>query len=129
MRAILNKGVIEGDLNDLMKRHDFKFAKGHARMRAREDANTLLSGHRLPIDKCHVERVDDDVVHKVVDFILSSKNVVPNSYGIKQVKLSRDEIIVLPKLQRKNQRIKIYEDYKEMSSSFNQYSICRQTFY
>ena len=129
MRAILNKGVSEGDLNDLMKRHDFKFAKGRARMRAREDANTLLSGLRLPIDQRHVVRVDDDVVHKVVDFILSSKNVVPNSYGIKQVKLSRDEIIVLPKLQRKNQRIKIYEDYKVMSSSFNQYSICRQTFY
>ena len=129
MRAILNKGVSEGDLNDLMKRYDFKFAKGRARMRAREDANTLLSGLRLPIDQRHVVRVDDDVVHKVVDFILSSKNVVPNSYGIKQVKLSRDEIIVLPKLQRKNQRIKIYEDYKVMSSSFNQYSICRQTFY
>ena len=129
MRAILNKGVTEGDLNDLMKIHNFKFAKGRARMRAREDANTLLSGLRLPIDKRHVERVGDDVVHKVVDFILSSKNVVPNSYGIKQVKLSRDEIIVLPKLQRKNQRIKLYKDYKEMSSSSDQYSICRQTFY
>ena len=57
-----------------MKRHDFKFAKGRARMRAKEDANTLLSGLRLPIDKHRVEQVDDDVAHKVVNFCCGSSS-------------------------------------------------------
>lgn len=129
VRAILNKGVTERDLNDLMNKHEFKFAKGRARVRAREDINTLLSGLKLQLPKRHVERVNDEIVHKIVDFILSSNNVVPNSYGIKRVKLTADEIIVLPKLQRKNQRIKIFEDYKEITSNTDQFSICRQTFY
>ena len=72
--------------------------------------------------------VSDNVIRKVVDLILSSNNVVPKSYGTKKVRLSCDEILTLPRLLRKNTRIKIYEDYKEFTMN-DQCSISRETFY
>ena len=127
-RAILNKGLAEGDLQSLMKEHNFKFGTGRARFRAREDIKTLLNGEKLHVQKRNIVRVGDDVVRKLVDFILSPNNVVPNSYGTKKVKLSRNEVLTLPRLQRKNTRIKIYEDYKEFTMNDTSY-ISRETFY
>ena len=111
-RAILNKGLAEGDLQSLMKEHDFKFGTGRARFRAREDLKTLMRGEKLPVPKRNVVRVKDNVVTKVVDFILSSNNIVPNSYGTKNVRLSRNEMLTLPRLQRKNTQIKIFDSTK-----------------
>ena len=128
MRAVLNKGIAEGDLQHLMSMHEFKFARGRARMRARQDILKLLNGEKIEVAKRHVKRVNDQVIQKVVDFILSSNNVVPNLYGVKTIRLSSEESITLPRLQRKNTRIKIYEDYKEATMN-DEYSICRQTFY
>ena len=71
-----------------MKQHNFKFGTGRARFRAREDIKTLLNGEKLHVQKRNIVRVGDDVVRKLVDFILSSNNVVPNSYGTKKVRLS-----------------------------------------
>ena len=127
-RAILNKGLAESDLQHLMSVHDFKFASGRARMRARQDIAKLLDGEKLSVPTRHVKRVSDNVITKVVDFILSSNNVVPNSYGVKNIRLGSDEIITLPKLQRKNTRIKIYEDYKDNTIN-DEYSLSRETFY
>ncbi len=53
---------------------------------------------------------------------------MPNLYGAKTIRSSSEEYITLPKLQRKNSRIKIYEDYKDATMN-DAYSICRQTFY
>ena len=127
-RAILNKGLAESDLQHLMSVHDFKFASGRARMRARQDIAKLLDGEKLSVPTRHVKRVNDNVLRKVVDFILSSNNVVPNSYGVKNIRLGSDEIITLPKLQRKNSRIKIYEDYRENTIN-DEYILSRETFY
>ena len=111
-----------------MKEHDFKFGTGRARFRAREDLKTLMRGEKLPVPKRNGVRVKDNVVTKVVDFILSSNNIVPNSYGTKNVRLSCNEILTLPRLQRKNSRIKIFEDYKDFTMN-NEYCISRETFY
>ena len=89
-----------------MKEHDFKFGTGRARFRAREDLKTLMRGEKLPVPKRNVVRVKDNVVTKVVDFILSSNNVVPNSYGTKNVRLSRNEILTLLIRQRKTHESK-----------------------
>ena len=97
-------------------------------MRARQDIQKLLSGEKIEVARRHTKRVSDQVIQKVVDFILPSNNVVPNLYGVKTIRLSSEESITLPKLQRKNTRFKIYEDYKDATIN-DQYSICRQIFY
>ena len=60
--------------------------------------------------------------------MLSCNNVIPNSYGTKKIKLSCNEALTLPRLQRENSRIKIYEDYKDFTMNDTSY-ISRETFY
>ena len=87
-----------------MKQHNFKFGTVCVRFRAREDIKTLLNGEKLHVQKRKTVCVGDDVVRKVADFILSSNNVVPNLHGTKKVRLSCNETLTLPRLQRKNTR-------------------------
>ena len=68
-----------------MSVHDFKFASGRARTRARQDIAKLLDREKVSVPTRHLKRVSDNVITKVVDFILSSNNVVPNSYGGKNI--------------------------------------------
>ena len=70
-RAILNKGLAEGDLQSIIKQHNFKFGTGYARFRAREDIKTLLNGEKLHEQKRNIVGVGDDVVRKLVDLIQS----------------------------------------------------------
>ena len=61
-----------------------------------------LDREKLHILKRHLMQVKNDVIRKVVDFISSSKNIVPISYGVKKIKLSPEESMTLPRLQRKS---------------------------
>ena len=62
----------------------------------------LINGDKLNVPKRHIKQVSDDVVRKVMKFILSSSNVVPNSSGVKNISLPSEETIILPRFQRKN---------------------------
>ena len=111
-RAILLNGVGGGThLNELMKEHEFSFAKGRPRTSAKVDYDKLICGESLSITKRYFCRTDNDTLKKSIDFILSQDNVVSVSYGTKVVKLSDNEIIQLPKLQRKRTRIDIIKAY------------------
>ena len=61
-----------------------------------------LNREKLHILKRHLMQVRNDVIRKVVDFISCSNNIVPNSYGVKKIMLSPEEIVTLPILQRKS---------------------------
>ena len=75
-----------------MKQHNFQFGTGCARrFRAREDIKTLLNCEKVHVQKRNIVRVADDVVRKLVHFLLSSNNVVPKSYGTKKVRLIHNE--------------------------------------
>ena len=84
-RAILNKGLAESDLHHLMGIREFKFASGRARMRARQDIMRLLDGETPHVPTRHMRQESEDVITKVVNFILSSNNVVHNSYGVRNI--------------------------------------------
>ena len=64
-----------------MKKHNFMFGTGCARVGTSEDIKTLLNGEKLHVQKSNIICVDYVVVRKLVDFILSSNNIVSNSYG------------------------------------------------
>ena len=108
-------------------------------LRLRFDDNTriwvleiklLLSGQKLPVTRQQLVRFGDDIICKLVDFILlSSNDVVPNLYCIKWIKLAHVEFIVQPRLQSKNERIKIYDSCKEASTLTDQQSFSKETFY
>ena len=61
-RAILNIGFTEGDLQILVKQHNFNCDIGHTRLRARKDINTLLSGKKLHVPERNIVHVDDDIM-------------------------------------------------------------------
>ena len=112
-RAILYKGTIKPQLNVLLNQHNFKFALGKARARAREDFDSLLNGESLYKPKRSYSLICDEVLQKAVKFILSENNVVSISYGTKKVKLSKYEIIELPSLTRKRSMHDIFKAYIE----------------
>ena len=94
-----------------MKEDNFSFAKGRPRLIAKVDYQKLLSGDSVGVKKRHLSRIDEETLKKSVEFILCQDNVVSVSYGTKLVKLSNNEIIQLPKLQRKRTRIDIMKVY------------------
>ena len=98
-------------LDALLDEYKFTFSNGKAKKNAKSDYEKLVNGESLSIRKRHFSRVDDETLKKCVDFILSEDNVISVSYGTKVVKLSDNEIIQLPKLQRKRTRIDIIKAY------------------
>ena len=83
-----------------MQKYDFSFANGEVRKNARLDYERLCNDEALQIKKPTFSRIDDDTLMKAVQFILSQDNCVSTSYGTKKVRLSRTEIIHLPRFQR-----------------------------
>ena len=113
-RAILYNGVTNGSqLEELLDQYEFTFSRGKARKHAKEDYNDLLNGETISIKKRFFSRIDDEALCKAVDFILSEDNVTSAPYGTKVIKLSSNESISLPRLQRKQSRIDIIKVYKK----------------
>ena len=101
-RALLYNGVTNGKhLEELLDQYQFTFSRGKARKHAKEDYNHLLNGETISIKKRFFSRIDDTALRKAVDFILSEDNVTSAPYGTKVIKLSSNESISLPRLQRK----------------------------
>ena len=89
----------------------------------------LLNEEKSYIPERYLMHVNNDVIKKDVVFIfLSPKNVVPKSYEVKEVTLSPEGIVTLPKLQRKNLQGKIDEDHKYHTINDEEF-ISRDTFY
>ena len=128
-RAILLNGVGGGtQLNELMKEFNFSFAKGKPRLSARVDYEKLISGESVSLKARHLSRVDEWTLKKSVEFILCQDNVVSVSYGTKIVKLSNNEIIQLPKLQRKRSRIDIIKAYLNITKNDSNH-VCQRSMY
>jgi len=129
-RAILYKGTTKQQLNGILNQHNFTFALGEARARAREDFDSLLNGESLYKAKKSYSIICDEVLQKAVKFILSENNVVSISYGTKKVKLSKYEIIELPSLTRKRSMHDIFKAYIEsMNENENEKSLSRASMF
>ncbi len=116
-RAILYNSVTgKKQLEELMKIHGFTFSHGDARKKARSDFDLLSKGEVITIKKKYFARINDDVLLKAVNFILSEDNCVSTSYGTKVVQLSEHENIQLPRFQRKRSRIDIIRAYLKLTS-------------
>ena len=112
LRAVLYNAVSnKSELHYLMSQHQFTFATGNSRTTALHDFTTLCNGGLITKKKVHFSRVDDDVIKKAVEFILSEKNVIASSYGTRNIKLCDNEIINLPKLTRKKSKVDIIRSY------------------
>jgi len=112
LRAVLYNAVSnKSELHYLMSQHQFTFATGNSRTTALHDFTTLCNGGLITKKKVHFCRVDDDVIKKAVEFILSEKNVIASSYGTRNIKLCDNEIINLPKLTRKKSKVDIIRSY------------------
>jgi len=115
-RALLYNGVTNGSqLEELLDQYEFTFSRGKARKYAKEDYNDLLNGEKISIKKKSFSRIDDEALCKAVDFVLSEDNVTSAPYGTKVIKLSSNESISLPRLQRKRSRIDIIKAYQKVT--------------
>ena len=94
-----------------MKKHNFTFAAGKARISAAKDFASLQKGESLKKKKTSFSIINDEVLETAVKFILSENNVVAMSYGSRFVKLTKTDIIQLPSLTRKKTRLQMYQDY------------------
>ena len=116
-RAILYNSVTgKKQLEEMMERYDFTFSHGDARKKARSDFDLLSKGEVITMKKKYFARIDDNVLLKAVNFILSEDNCVSTSYGTKVVQLSEHENIQLPRFQRKRSRIDIIRAYLNLTS-------------
>ena len=127
-RAILYKGTSNKQLSCLLKQHSFTFSTGEAQAVGKEDFESLLNGDPLTKTKRTYSIISGEVLHKVVNFILSENNVVSISYGTKKVKLSKYEIIELPSLTRKRSMHDIFKAYMGTIKD-NEKSICRASMF
>lgn len=73
-------------------------------------------------------RTKDEVVKKAVQFLLDKKNVSPLSWGMKNVKLEKDETVPLPKLTRHRSRDEIWRSYVKHTEG-DSGRVGRSTFY
>ena len=74
---------------------------GKPRLSGFHDINSLVETGKLKKGVFSRMKVHEDIVKRAVEFILTEENVVTLSWGYKKVDLSKDEVIILPKLTRK----------------------------
>ena len=116
-RAILYNSVTgKKQSEELMEKYDFIISHGDARKKARSDFDLLSKGEVITMKKKYFARIDDDVLLKAVNFILSEDNCVSTSYGTKVVQLSEHKNIQLPRFQCKYSRIDIIRAYLNLTS-------------
>lgn len=120
LRSVLHKGVAQKDLHNLLTKYGFSFARGRIRTQASTDFQLLSSGR--PINKPQVTfcTIADATIEKCINFILSDAYIVPSSYGSRQIVLSQNERVLMPKLTRKMPRILIVKDYLKETEDDNE---------
>ena len=112
-RALFYNGCVYTDFNNLLKKHGMKFGQSQPMRQAKLDYKELISGNKLQRETVSFCRVEESTVEAAVEFILSPENIVTRSYGVKDVSLSKSEIIRLPRLQRTKSRQQIIRNYNE----------------
>ncbi len=100
-RAVLYAGVSNNDLIELLKQHNFTFARDKPCTLVRKDFNHLCTGENLIRRERSFSQHSDATIKKAIEFLLSDDCVVPLSYGYHDVQLTKDEVYSLPNLQRK----------------------------
>lgn len=85
--------------------------RGSSKQKAYQDYNALAEGARIESLKRRLARFNEINVLNAVKFILQPKMVGALSWGVKQVCLSADETVELPKLVRRVSLTDMYKSY------------------
>ena len=101
---------------------------GKPRLSGFHDINSLVETGKLKKGVFSRMKVHEDIVKRAVEFILTEDNVVTLSWGYKKVDLSKDEVIILPKLTRRNIRENIFRGYINHSIESGQKKLSRASF-
>jgi hypothetical protein len=83
-----------------------------SRDQAKKDAEQLLNGKKIQVPKRSLSRFKTETTSKAVRFLLSTSNISLLSWGTKEVKLSKSERVVLPRLIRKKSIAHLWKDYQ-----------------
>ena len=78
---------------------------------ARRDFKQMEAGHSLCIPAISRCRFDEKALEEAVMFILAKDNVVPISWGTKDIKLTDNETVTLPALTRQKAPKHLYDNY------------------
>ena len=112
LRAVLHKGCVQRDMEGLLQKFDFSFGRGRIRSQASTDYNVLASGNTICINpEITFCTIDDNVIQKCLNFLLSDNYIVPSVYGTREIVLYPDEVITLPCLTRKMSIHLMVHDY------------------
>jgi hypothetical protein len=96
--ALLVKCLDRRQMQDLAARHPAlaAYQGGWARIQAYDDFNAMVDGYELIKVKRMVARFNEEHLRRLVSFLLSPSSVVPLSWGMRNVKLSKYEVVKLP---------------------------------
>ena len=111
LSAVLYDGTSASVRSELLRKHNFKFAKGQPEKQARTDFETLKLGNTIEKTVVSYSSKSDEVIKKAVDFILSEQFTSPTSFGEHDVVIGRDEKICFPNIMRRQSRSSIIKAY------------------
>ena len=108
--AVLAKGLTVDHRQQLCDKGLIKFA-GPTESRAFTDATTLIQGQLLTQPTITRQRITEREIKNCVAWTLTQANVGVLSWGTKTIQLSKDEVVLLPKITRKKLRKHMWDDY------------------
>ena len=101
IHTFLYKSFTHRQISELMNTHKFKLATGRTGMNAKSDFELLLNDGCLDSKSHKLSKLNESDIKYAVNVILNKSNVTPLSHGHKTVPIGNDNLVFLPKLQRK----------------------------
>jgi hypothetical protein len=125
-RSVLVKGLPRKYRKELSSAGRLKIS-GSAQTRAWKDMGLILEGCELIKSMASRRKVDEEIVKDCVAWILTQENVCVFSWGVKHVRLSENEVVILPRVTRRKLIVHLYKDYVDEFSG--QPRLGRTSFY